>query len=147
MSKHDGRKGTAVSTLTYYLQEAFECCDLTWSVDNNVEVEEIIDAIVAEAKFQIQEEEKTEEADLKSIFLEAQFIEKCNQIKDLKKEETKVREQLTKKEAELSNLAAELYEQLPKGYHLYGESLIYVGEAHPNKAYLVEDFHFPEEEI
>lgn len=55
MSNHDGRKGTAVATLSYYLRRAFEEAGLQWDQDSDSEIESIVDAIVREAVLQIKE--------------------------------------------------------------------------------------------
>jgi hypothetical protein len=56
MSKYDGCRGTAVSTLTYYIQTLFEKNGLGWDRDNDTEVGEIVDSIIDEAVHRIKEE-------------------------------------------------------------------------------------------
>ena len=70
MSRHDGRKGQALSTLTYYLQQGFEANGASWSFDNDVEIEDLIDCIVAEALHQI---EKKKEPKGKGILATARY--------------------------------------------------------------------------
>lgn len=57
MDQYDGKRGTAIANLGHYLKTAWLAAGLTWTEDNDAEVEVIVDAIVAEAASQIKGKE------------------------------------------------------------------------------------------
>ena len=50
MNKYDGKEGTAIDLLNFYMRTVFKAAGLNWNSDNDVEIQELVKAIIDAAK-------------------------------------------------------------------------------------------------